>query len=364
VYTVPPKKLLILNILDILRRYTDAEHTLTQREIVDVLEAEYQMKVDRKSVKRNLMDLIDFGYDIGYSETGRTGKSGERETMMSGWFLRREFDDSELRLLVDSVMFSRHIPTRQRRELIGKLERLSNRYFQSKVKHVKSLPEVKGVNRQFFYTISVLDEAIDSKRQVTFHYGSFDETGRLCARRDSEGRERLYRVDSYQLVATNGRYYLICHMPHADELTTFRVDRILDIEMTGEAATPLRSLPGYEGGLDLPEHMAEHLYMFAKKPVKVRFKAVADALNHVFDWFGQTAEVVSLPGGEGYEVTVNVNEQAMRYWALQFYEYVEVLEPESLRESLSAASKTLAEKYTERDTERASRSNNDVASHR
>jgi predicted DNA-binding transcriptional regulator YafY len=123
----------------------------------------------------------------------------------------------------------------------------------------------------------------------------------------------------------------------------------------------LRSLPGYEGGLDLPEHMAEHLYMFAKKPVRVRFKAVADALNHVFDWFGQTAEVVSLPGGEGYEVTVNVNEQAMRYWALQFYEYVEVLEPESLRESLSAASKTLAEKYAKRDTERASRSNSDVA---
>ena len=45
------------------------------------------------------------------------------------------------------------------------------------------------------------------------------------------------------------------------------------------------------------------------------------------------------------EVTVSVNEHAMRYWALQFYEHVEILEPVSLRESLKAVGKTLAKKY-------------------
>ena len=46
-----PKKLLIMNILDILKRYTDEDHRLSQKEIEEILENEYDMKTDRKSVK-------------------------------------------------------------------------------------------------------------------------------------------------------------------------------------------------------------------------------------------------------------------------------------------------------------------------
>ena len=65
-YTKQPKKMIIINILDILKRYTDENHRLSQREIMDILEREYDMKVDRKAVKRNLMNLIDFGYQVEY----------------------------------------------------------------------------------------------------------------------------------------------------------------------------------------------------------------------------------------------------------------------------------------------------------
>ena len=53
-----------MNILDILKKYTDENHRLSQKEIVEILDNEYDMKTDRKSVKRNLMNLIEFGYDI------------------------------------------------------------------------------------------------------------------------------------------------------------------------------------------------------------------------------------------------------------------------------------------------------------
>lgn len=68
-YTIQPKKVIILNILDILKKYTDDNHTLTQKEIQDKLETEYLMKIERKAVKRNLMELIDCGYDIDYDES-------------------------------------------------------------------------------------------------------------------------------------------------------------------------------------------------------------------------------------------------------------------------------------------------------
>ena len=121
-----PKKLLIMNILDILRRYSNTEHRLSQKDIIEILQTEYDMTADRKAIKRNLMNLIDFGYDLEYSESIRRNKSGEEEVIYTDWYLDREFSDAELRLLIDSMLFSKHIPYSQCKDLIEKIEGLSN----------------------------------------------------------------------------------------------------------------------------------------------------------------------------------------------------------------------------------------------
>jgi len=156
-YENPPKKMLIMNILDILKRYTDEDHRLSQKEIADILEKEYNMEVDRKAIKRNLMTLIDFGYELEYSESVRSKKNGEEETMYSDWYFNRDFTDAELRLLIDSLLFSKHIPYNQCKRLIEKLERLSNIYFKSKVRHIRNMPETMPENKQLFYNIEILD---------------------------------------------------------------------------------------------------------------------------------------------------------------------------------------------------------------
>ena len=66
-----PKKLLILYILDILQKYSDEEHRLSQKDIQDILKKEYEMPVDRKAVKRNLLNLIEYGSNIEYREVAR-----------------------------------------------------------------------------------------------------------------------------------------------------------------------------------------------------------------------------------------------------------------------------------------------------
>ena len=80
--TKPPKKLLPMLILDILRKYTDAEHKLSQRDIRDILRDEYDMTSDRKSVRRNLGALMEMGWPIEYSEAIRmtpNPRTGELE---------------------------------------------------------------------------------------------------------------------------------------------------------------------------------------------------------------------------------------------------------------------------------------------
>ena len=86
-YQANSKKTAILCIIDILKKHTDSEHTLTQKQIQDMLESEYGLKLDRKAVKRNLTDLIDMGFDVGYSERTRKTKSGEDETVLIPLFL-------------------------------------------------------------------------------------------------------------------------------------------------------------------------------------------------------------------------------------------------------------------------------------
>ena len=101
--------MLTISILEILKKYTDEKHRLSQKDIVEILEREYDMKVDRKSVKRNLLSLVDFGYDIEYTENVRINKNGEEETLYTDWYLEKSFTDSELRLLIDSLLFSKNL---------------------------------------------------------------------------------------------------------------------------------------------------------------------------------------------------------------------------------------------------------------
>ena len=171
-YTKQPKKLLILNILDILRKYSDADHRLSQKDIMDILKRDYEMEADRKAIRRNILDLIDFGYQIEYSDSVRVTpnpKTGEPEenSILSDFYLLPEFTDAELRLLIDSLLFSKHIPYNQCKELVEKLEGLSSKYFHAHVRHIHTMPETLPQNPGLFLTIELLDEAITKGRKVS-----------------------------------------------------------------------------------------------------------------------------------------------------------------------------------------------------
>lgn len=349
-YTAQPKKLLIINILDILKKYTDENHRLSQKEIAHILKNEYDMIAERKAIKRNLMNLIDFGYDIEYSEYVRRTPNrvtGEQEEsyILSDFYLVRDFTDSELRLLIDSLLFSKHIPYSQCRELIGKLEGLSNRYFRSKVRHIQTMPDMSMHSQQLFYTIDILDEAIDRHCQVSFTYNSYGTDKKLHPRKDGSGRIRQYTVNPYQIAAANGRYYLICNYDRYDNIANYRLDRITDIKLLQTPAKPMDKVRGLENGFDLPKHMAEHIYMFTGESGIVTFRAKKYLINDIIDWFGggvtffdETDEEVS--------VRVRVNFAAMRRWAMQYALHTKILSPEPLAEQVKNDIKKAMENYS------------------
>ena len=325
------RKKLSFAILDILRKYTDEDHRLSQKDIIDILKTEYDMTADRKSVKRNITSLMEMGYEINFSEALRMfpNKDGvlEESYILSDFWLEREFTDGELRLLIDSLLFSKHIPYSQCKELVDKLGSLSNQYFKSRVRFISTLPETAPKNKELFYTIEILDEAIAKGKQVAFTYNSYGTDKKLHPRRDRE-----YIVNPYQMAATNGRYYLIGNYDKYDNLANYRLDRITGIRLLDTPTKPKEQL---EDGkmFSLPTHMAEHLYMFSGESVPVTFRMKKSILNDVIDWFG--TEITFFDETED-EVTarVTVNWHAMRHWALQYCRHVKVLTPTDLAETV------------------------------
>lgn len=160
VYGAEGKKMLNILILDVLQRYSDAEHPLTQQEIIRKLRLDYGVeKIDRRSVKANVLSLVDMGYEISMEE-------GEGYYLIS-----REFEDAELRLLIDSVLFSKTISDAYAKRLIDKLKSFGNIYFDMRVSHVKPTPTMNRTdNKQVLFNVSAIDEAIEKKKKISFHY--------------------------------------------------------------------------------------------------------------------------------------------------------------------------------------------------
>ena len=150
VFSAGGKKMLNMLILEILEEYTDAEHLLTQQEIIDLLKLSYGVECDRRSIRNNIQSLKDMGYDI--------------VTQRGCYLAEREFDDAELRMLIDSVLFSKTLSRTQSKRLIEKLKGFGNRYFHAKVAHVSNLPALfHSDNKQVMIALDVLNDAIEKK---------------------------------------------------------------------------------------------------------------------------------------------------------------------------------------------------------
>lgn len=326
----PPKKLSILFILEILKKETNAEHHLSQQEIIRILKRDYNMDAERKSIARNINDLIDAGYDIIYDE---------------GYYLdNHDFEYSELRLLIDSVLFSKNIPAKQCKTLLKKVAGLTDRHFNARVKHIATMPNTPTNNRQIFFTIDILDEAITQGKKVSFWYNEFHTDKKLHRKKESR-----YVVNPYQIAATNGRYYLICCTDKYDNVAHYRLDHMEGAKILEEDAKPISEIKGMEYGLDLPKHMAEHIYMFSGESKRVVFRAKLSAVDQIIDWFGTDISFFN-ETDTTVDVSVRVNESAMFCWLLQYGMSCEVLSPPALREKVKNAVNEIAKKY-EQDPE-------------
>ena len=325
-YGTGTKKMLNMLILNILKDYSDGEHRLQQQDIIDLLDSNYGISCERRAIKNNIVSLQEMGYEIDYSK---------------GYYLKtRDFTDAELRLLIDSIFSSNAITNKEAHQLAKKLEKYSNKYFKAHVSHIHSASSGKNAeNQKVMESIAAIDTAISKEKKISFSYLQYGIDFKLHPKRDIR-----YVVSPYQMISNKGKYFLIGNYDAYDDISHYRLDRIVDVEVLKDPRKPMKSIKGLENGLNISEYISEHVYMFSGKSEHIKIRANENLMDTLIDNFGKDFRV-TLGDGNDIIVDLKCNPEAFFYWVMQYGQHAEVLEPESMRMRIKEASLEIYRKY-------------------
>lgn len=285
--------------------------------------------MERKAISRNISLLKEAEIDV---ESRRAGS----------YIDCREFEDSELRMLIDGVLSSKHITAKHSKDLIERLCGLSNKYFKSHIKNIYSVNDwSKTDNQALFYNIELIDTAIENGRQLSYDYNKYGADKRLH-------KSSYQEVSPYQMILHNQRYYLMAYSKYWGIMVFHRLDHITNMSISKTPAVPIRSVAGYESGIDYKRFSSAMPYMYSDEPERIEFIADACIIDQIIDWFGRDTQISKRDDGR-VTVTVKASPIATEHWAMQYINYVEITKPDTLRQKIKITIEKSFEKYNNKN---------------
>ena len=310
------QKLKIFYILDYLQRNSHEDRPVKASELISALDRDHNISCDRKTVYSDIAALQEYGIDI----VAIPGKNG-------GYYIAsRNFELPELKLLIDAVQSSRYLTEKKSRELIEKLCDQCNEYDGNLMKrNVLVSGRVKSMNEAIYYNVDRIQDAITNNRQITFRYFDWDLGGKR------RYREKEYLASPYGLCQDNENCYLLGYSPRHG-ITSYRVDRMTDIQLTNDTRIPCPELTGKA----LNIHANRLFQMFAGDAVDVKMRFHRELINVVIDRFGK--DTMLIPDGEehfNFTVPVAVSPMFLS-WVIGFGNKAKILYPPSVVEQCKA----------------------------
>ena len=265
----------LLYLQKILLEKTDENNGLTINEIIDELE-DNGVSAERKSLYNDLEILNTFGLDI-CSEKTRTVK----------YFIgSRDFQISELKLLVDAVQSSKFITEKKSLELIEKLERLASHHQAQQLRRqVYVANRVKTDNQTIYYTVDGIHEAINNDKMIEFYYNRWalnsGYVNKICFEKRRNGEK--YRVSPWGLCWDDENYYLIGFDDQYKEIRHYRVDKMEKIQVLAQERQGKEVFEKF----DIAGYTKSTFSMFAGTFTDVTLSVHNDLIGVIADRFGK-----------------------------------------------------------------------------
>lgn len=271
------QKLRLLHLLKLLIQKTDSCSGLTTNQLLNEL-ANVGIDTQRKSLYRDFKSMRQFGLLI-------------EQNSAHEWFIsNRPFEQDELVMLVDAVQSTPFLTEDMSRCLIDKLKAFASEKDRKQLDgRIELSKYVKMANEDVFWNIKTIQMAISSKKKVEFKYFRYVVVGGKLLR----DIHHEHIAIPLKLVYADEKYYLLTHDERFNNMTPYRVDRMLDVVCSEEPIPRKRSIATWR----LEDDAVLAFGIFGSKVEPVSFDIRSDWMNVVVDKFGTNIDFYDIEDG-------------------------------------------------------------------
>ncbi len=322
------QKLRTLRLMEILLERTDDTHMLNASELCTILDQEYGISTDRRTIYTEMEILDKFGLDIQQKK----GKN-------PGYYIgARDFELPELKLLVDAVQSSKFITEKKSKELITKLEKLCCRTDAAMLsKYVFIVNRPKTENETVYYNVDYIHTAIYENKEIKFHYAEWTVKKELKLKKDGA----FYVVSPWALTWDDENYYMIGYDSDENKIKHYRVDKMTKIQPTEEK----RDGAEFFADFDMALYSKQTFGMYGGREETVTLRCENKLANVMIDKFGFDTAFSNITDTH-FDMRVKVFvSPVFLTWIMNFGADVTVLSPESVKDELTALASDVLAQY-------------------
>lgn len=313
------KKGRLLALREYLYKCTDETHPASTQVLIEEM-TKQGYPGNRKTIKDDVDVLKRFGMDIV------TIVSRGNSYYMSS----REFELSELKLLVDAVSSSRFISAAKSDQLIEKLTSLASEHEKDQIiPRIFTDERIKANNPQLFYVIDMLIYAVQNKKKVRFQYGEYDADKRKILRNDGE----IYVNSPYGCLWSDEFYYLIGYSEKHNKVVTFRVDRIVDLEIMDAPIIP------EPDDFEMSDYAKIIIEMYDGEEEEVELICENELMKNVIDKFGDDIKTERISDKEFKAIVKASISKTFFAWCFRFAGQMRVAAPQRVKDEYESMAK-------------------------
>ncbi len=323
-YANPKLKLLYLK--QFFEECTDEDHPASMADILAYLD-EKGIHAERKGIYADINYLEDYGMEL---------RDEDKERNKTYRLLDRDFEPSEIKLILDSVASSKFLSEKKSMDLMNKLEKLvSVHQRQSLKRQIKVAGRVKSMNGSVMYNVDTIHAAIASARPVRFKYFHYNTQ----KEREYTHDGKPYEVSPWTLLYDNSNYYLLAFVD--DNIRTFRVDRMAEVKQGSKDRQGKEQFESF----DLVSFTKATFGMFSGKEEKVEMVFHNSLTDTVIDKFGKDV-FVSVVDDYHFKITVPIAVSPQFFgWIFGLGGKVTILGPKSVVKQMKDMLGIVSERY-------------------
>ena len=299
-----------LLVLQILNKYSDERHYLTASDVIDLIQSEFGLNIERRTIYTTVDVLKEMGYDIEtYAENNK------------GYLLKkRSVSKDDLDQIVRSLYLDLSVDKKQFNELVYRLYQTQSLYTKNdtaKLYAEKNETFFKDCTEQ----ISLISEACRHHKKISFNYTHYTMDKKLAA------NDKVYTLSPYCITAHEGMFYVIGLNEDKNKVSHFRIDRLADVKKLDEDASLA------DKNFDAKVYTAEKIAAYGGKIETFKVKCSKYIIDQVVEKFQDNVKL------EPYDnlnvlATITTTLDNLVYWCFQYINYTVVLEPQMLKEEI------------------------------